>query len=62
MSGLSNRLARIEAATPKPERPMLTMFWGSPANDAAADDLRRRADAEGKDSLIIKLVGPENRS
>lgn len=59
MSAIGKRIARFEAARPKPERQTLTMFWGSSADDAAAADLRRRADAEGKDVMIIKLVGPQ---
>lgn len=59
MSAKGKRITRLEAARPNPERQTLTMLWGSSADDAAAADLQRRADAEGKDVMIIKLVGPQ---
>jgi hypothetical protein len=59
MSRMDQRLARLETAMlPSPFKPVLTFLWGSETDNAALAALQHRADTEGLELVVIRLVAP----
>ena len=57
MSRIDHRLAKLETAMlPAPFKPMLTFLWGSEEDNVALSAIQYRADTEGLELMVIKLV------
>jgi hypothetical protein len=59
MTAIKSRLARLEAhRPPEPVKPILTFMWFGEKDDAALAEMQIRAETEGRDLMVIRIVPP----